>query len=68
MSEKTQLRISAIVGVVAVVAFLSWADKHDEQVAKAAQAYEACILEEYRMDPTEYRLQHGEYPVCNNPQ
>jgi putative salt-induced outer membrane protein YdiY len=66
MSEKTILRIAALVGVVAVFGILSSASKQDEQRAEAVAKYEACVEERYKTTPAHYRLEHGAYPVCDS--
>jgi hypothetical protein len=65
MTETTILRIAALVGVVAVFGILSSANTRDEQRAQSVAKYEACVEEQYNTTPAHYRLDHGEYPVCD---
>lgn len=59
--------IAWILGGIALIAgVLTWSAKHDVQVELAAQLYENCIRVEYGMSPAQYRIEHGEYPVCVN--
>ena len=64
MNKKILAHVYGIAGIVAVIGFLSWADKHDEQVQEAATTYEACIQSEYNVMPYEYYNEHGVYPKC----
>lgn len=61
---KTQIGMSAIVGILAVVAFFHWIDLKDQERAEAAAQYEACVKSEYHTTPTAWYAEHGEYPEC----
>lgn len=55
----------ALIAITAIVAILSWSDKHDQQVNEAADKYEQCIKVEYHTTPSAFYAEHNQYPTCN---
>jgi len=55
----------AIGGIAIVSLFLYWLNGRDERLMQTVEAYERCVITEYRTTPIAWRANHGEYPYCN---
>lgn len=54
--------VTILAGVYGIITWSNW---RDEKVMQAAEAYEECVEKQYHTTPSDYRAEHGEYPVCN---
>lgn len=53
-------------GILIIVGVNVWADGHDAEVSRAAQAYQQCVEDQYHMTPIQWYEDHKEYPLCGN--
>ena len=55
----------AMIGLVSLSFLFQWFEKRDKELMDWAELYEACVLDEYKTTPWEYRNENGEYPECD---
>ena len=69
MNKKISNLILSIVVVIIIVIFglfINWMSERDEKLMVWAEAYEKCVIAEYRTTPMEWYWEHGEtYPECD---
>ena len=71
MTTKERIEIWAIIALEmiailgGVYGIISWSKWRDQRLMQAAEAYEECIAREYNTTPSAYRVENGQYPVCN---
>ena len=57
--------IIGIIVIVAIALFIQWTGERDKKLMEWSIQYEECVEREYKTTPTQWRLEHGEYPECN---
>ena len=62
--ENIKYVVFGVLAVVIIGLTVAWSAKHDEEVAKAAQAYEECTKAQIHMSVIAYLEKYGSYPVC----
>ena len=56
--------VFGVLAVVVIGLIVAWSAKHDEQIARSAEAYEECIKSQVHMSVIAYLEEYGSYPVC----
>lgn len=51
--------------ILLLVKYVMWNEKRNEALDVWAVKYEACVKNEYKVDPSTWRNSHGEYPPCD---
>lgn len=60
---KTQLLLTVVFVILLIAGVLYLSDKHDDKILASSAAYEKkCSAA--NISPSEYYIQHGEYPSC----
>lgn len=57
--------ISVVLGLGLITVFMHYTNERDKKLMDWAIKYEECVEREYKTTPTQYRLEHGDYPECN---
>lgn len=52
--------------IIGMALFMKWSIWHDEQIMKAADVYEKCVVRVYGKSPAHIYVETGEYPECVN--
>ena len=65
-SEKLMMWLCSLVAIAAVIWVLQWSAERDEKLMTWADAYEKCVMYEYRTTPTEWYWSHNKtMPECD---
>lgn len=65
-SEKLMMWVCALAAIAACIWFFQWSADRDQKLMTWADAYEKCVMAEYRTTPMEWYWSHDEtYPECD---